>query len=108
MSASQARQGAGADVGLAAAVLILRHAAPRARTVVVLLTCALALAVGAAVVGTIRDYAQYEPTSAAVGSLRHTRPFRFVAPNLIEFDHLVALQRVVPNRPAIARICPRG
>jgi hypothetical protein len=92
-----ATRGVVVATAVAALVLVFRARAPRPRTVAVTALCIALLAAGAIVLRAIRDYSQSEPLADTPATLARTSPLRLVSPDLIEFDHLVGLEGVVPE-----------
>jgi O-antigen/teichoic acid export membrane protein len=93
-----ATRGAAVATALAALALVIRARRPRRRTLIVALVCVVALAATAIALRAVRDYSLYEPTGNSAASVARTPPLRLLSPDLIEFDHLVALEGLVPER----------
>jgi hypothetical protein len=81
---------------VAAGVLILRHRRPPTRHVV-LVGALVILAVGGLILTrAVRDYNQVESLPLAVNTAAHTPVLVLASSELQEFDHLVALDKIVP------------
>jgi O-antigen/teichoic acid export membrane protein len=82
---------------IAGIALVVRRRPPTRRA---LAYGAVGAAVMVALLGfgrAVREYGQVEPLSAAVRTAATTSPHRTATADLIEFDHFVALTRVVPS-----------
>jgi O-antigen/teichoic acid export membrane protein len=98
-SIALATRGAAFATALAGLALVLRVRGPRRRTVVVALLCVAVLAATAITLRAVRDQLRFDRSSAdAAANVARTPPLRLLSPDLIEFDHLVALEGFVPER----------
>lgn len=93
-----ATRGLAVATALAALVLVFQARRPRPRTVVVSVLCVVLLGAGAVFLRAVRDYSQYQSTGGAITSVTQTPPLRLLGPDLIEFDHLVILENLVPGK----------
>lgn len=82
---------------LAALAMVARRRRPTTRQVVAALAVGAVAILGVSAVRQVRHVAQQQPLDAAAKSLLHESPLSLVSGDLIEFDHLVALQRLVPD-----------
>lgn len=81
----------------AAAFLIAHYRPPTRRRLLAASAVALVAVSGLLLMRSVRDYAQVQPLPDAAVSTVRTSPVDLVAPELVEFDHLLGLRRLVPD-----------
>jgi hypothetical protein len=81
---------------VAAGVVVLRHRKPPIHHVVVAAAIVVLAVGGLILMRAVRDYNQVESLPAAVNTAAHTPVLVLASSELQEFDHLVALDKIVP------------
>jgi O-antigen/teichoic acid export membrane protein len=80
-----------------AAAMVLRYRRPSTRSLLAAGASVALLVGGLALMRTAREYAQEQPLPAAIESTFHTQPLTILTAELVEFDHLVGVERLVPE-----------
>lgn len=82
---------------LAGFALVLRHRRLRLRATLAVGAVAILLVSALMVLRTVRGYTQVVSLQTAITEAEHTSPLTTLTGDLVEFDHLVVVEKVVPS-----------